>query len=857
MSRSPHPLPAAKSLPIPLPPDPAVVRWSIAVVGTIVAVVALATFAYGGVQAWVQPLLIAAAAFLAVAAVRVGWGQRPGWLTFAATGLAATAAAQLVPLPLGVLEVISPARAQTLRELGDAAPAWAPLSYYSPNTRQALASLLIACAAFASVANTVRSSFTVTWLLTGLFIVGVAQSLLAILQIAAEAPGVYWEPSLGGGPWTGSFINHSNFCQLVNATFGAGLGLLLVRSSAERRRAGRLNSPLSNRFSLSSYLQKHGSVLVGLAIHAVAIALSLSRGGVLGATVAAAVVALALARNRKLGPTAWVLLTVPVLAIAGLLAVGSDALFDRLETLDKRSSYADRIELSKATARVGLQHPLTGTGLGTHRYVFPAYDSTGAAALAEQADNDYAQLFEEMGAPGVIATAIFVIALLFAVERITRTSRSTVRYALYGVLYAVVACLVQGLTDYGLRLPATYVTVAAMCGLVPAVGAVVSGKAQTLPARMSLPTLVAAGVALTAFGWLGRQAWLDYCGERWFSVAQATERLIRRDDWEPTQDDYINLLVAAENASVIRPQDVDYAYWLNAYRWEAFTIGVDPTEVAATPEGAGVAQRLAAELAAAHRLCPTFGPLYTLEGQVLLALGDPRAFECVNKGQKLSPGDSEACYIAGYAACLQDPPDRERAEELLSEAIALNPRLFADMVRVWVPTFDDETFPIRLAKDNPDRLRLVAQTLREVGGHDDTVEEVMQKVAEVAREQVAAGKATPAQIASTAERIAAEGNLEEAVQLYRQALARSHANIYWRLALADVLTKLKRYDEATREARLCLRLKPGWQPAIQRMEQLSLLAPPDDRLLPLPALPASEGEAADKVKTKAASHPAE
>jgi O-antigen ligase/tetratricopeptide (TPR) repeat protein len=857
VSRSPHPLPVAKPLPIPLPPDPAVERWSIAVVGTAITVAAVATFAYGGVQAWVQPLLIAAAGFLAVAAVRVGWGQRPGWLTFAAAGLAAIAAVQLVPLPLGVLEVISPARAQTLRELGDAAPAWAPLSYYPPNTRQALASLLVACAVFASVAAAVRSIASVTWLLMGLFIVGVAQSLLAILEVAAEAPGVYWETSLGGVPWTGSFINHSNFCQLVNATFGAGLGLLLVRSSAERRRAGRLNSPLSSRFSLSSYLQKHGSVLVGLAIQAVAIALSLSRGGVLGAAVAAAVVALALGRNRKLGPTAWVLLTVPVLVMAGLLAVGSDALFDRIGTLKERSSYSDRIELSKATARVGLQHPATGTGLGTHRYAFPAYDTTGSPALAEQADNDYAQLFEEMGTPGVIAAAIFMITLLLAVERITRTSRSTVRYALYGVLYAVVACVVQGLTDYGLRLPATYVTMAALCGLVPAVGAIIAGKAPMLPARPSLPTLSAVAAVLTAVGWLGYQAWLDYRGERWFAVAQATERLIRRDDWEPTQDDYINLLVAAENASAIRPQDVDYAYWLNGYRWEAFTIGVDPTEVAATPEGAEVAQRVAAEVAAAHRLCPTFGPLYTLEGQVLLALGDPRALECVNKGQELSPGDSEACYIAGYAACLQDPPDRERAEQLLSEAIALNPRLFADMVRIWVHTFNDEAFPIRLAKEDPDRLRLVAQTLREVGGHDETVEEVMQKVAEVAREQVAAGKATPSQIAATAERAAAEGNLEEAVQLYRQALARSHANVYWRLALADVLTKLKRYDEATREARLCLRLKPGWQPAIQRMEQLSLLAPPDDRLLPLPALPASEGEAAGEKEANAASPPAE
>ncbi|WP_145109333.1 O-antigen ligase family protein [Botrimarina mediterranea] len=829
-----------------MPPDPAMRRWSLAVVTTIVSVVGLSTFAYGGVEAWVQPLLIAAAGFLAVVSARAGGYPRPGWISVSLALLVAIAAVQLVPLPLGVLNLLSPARAQVLSELGDGsldgAPAWAPLSYYSPSTRQALASLLVASAVFASVATTVRSAESITWLLTGLFAVGVAQSLLAILQMATEAPGVYWDASLGVGPWTGSFVNHSNFSQLVNATFGAGLGLLLMRSSAERRLAGRL----SHGFSLPSYLQKHGSVLVGLAVQAVAIALSLSRGGVIGVAAAAAVVALTLGRHRRLGPTAWGLLAVPAISIAGLLAVGADALFDRIDTLDERSSYADRIELSKATLRVGLYHPVAGTGLGTHRYVFPAYDTTNSSALAEQADNDYAQLFEEMGAPGAALAAILVVVLLFALERITRTSRSSVRYALYGVLYAIVACGAQSLTDFGLRLPAVYCTIPALAGLVPAVSGIAAGKTPTFIARPNLSTLGVVATALGAAGWLSYQAWLDYRGERWFSVAQATERLIHRDDWEPTQNDYINLLAASETAYAIRPHDVEYAYWLNAYRWEAFTVGVDATQVVQSPVGAKVAERLVAEIASARRLCPTFGPLYTLEGQVLLTMQDPRAFARIEEGRELSPGDPEASYIAGYAACLQDPPDHLRAEQLLSRAVALRPPLFVDTVRVWVNTFGDEEFPIRLADDNPERLRQVAQVLREVGGHNETVEEVLQSAAVVSRERVAAGKASPSQIAATAECSAAEGALEEAAQLYRQALARSHANVNWRLALTDVLTKLQRYDEAFREARLCLRIKPGWQPAIQRMEQLSLLAPPDEPLQPTPAMPV-RSEGADAV----------
>lgn len=818
--------------PILIPPEPADRRWSAAVVGVVVGAIAVSAFAYGGVRSWTQPLLAVTATFLGIAALLRWRDWKLPLCGLIAAAFVALVAVQLFPLPLAVIETVAPARAESLRSLGEMAPASATLSYYPTSTRQGLANLLLAVAVFAAVAVTARFAEAIKWLLTGLFVVGVAEAALAILQVATEAPGIYWDPAYGVGAWTGSLVNHSNFCQLINAAFGAGLGLLLVRTSDERHRTGRK----SYKINLGTYLQQHGSLLFGLALLAAALAVSLSRGGVLGAGAGAVAVAIALGRERRLGPRAWGILVVPVVALVGLLMLGADTIYDRMETLKDRASYTDRLELSAATARVGLRHLATGTGVGTHPYVFPAYDSTNSHAFAEQADNDYAQLFEETGLSGVALMAAFFVTILVVGERTVRLSGSPVRYALYGTLYVIVACGVQSLTDFGQRLPAVFCASAALCGLVPAVAAITSPRVGERPAKPLWGRWALAAVVLPIGAWLGYQAWCDHQGEQWYSVAQSLERRVQQDDWVATPEDYVDLLTAAEMAASVRPNNVEYAYWLNAYRWQSFTIGANPADVAATPEGAEVARRLVDEVAAARRLCPTYGPLYTLEGQVLLALGDPEGFARVTEGFELAPNDRWSCYVAAYAACLHEPPDREQAAKLMERAVQLDPTLFFEAANVWYQTFADEELLVRLAADNPDRLRNVARVLAVHEGPEEVAQELLDRAEEITRSRVAAGRASANQIAATAASSAREGDLEEAVGLYRQALARQHANLDWRIALSDVLAGLERYEEAYREARLCFRLRPGWAPAKKRLEQLSLLVRSDnDQLPPIPS----------------------
>ncbi|TWT96169.1 hypothetical protein Pla108_32560 [Botrimarina colliarenosi] len=806
--------------PLPPLPNPTERRRSLAVVGAVVAVVAVSTVAYGGVSAWLQPLLALAATLLGVAAA---WRWRGGGMRVEAAALALLTlfvAFQLLPLPIAGVGILSPVRAESLRDLSEEAPAWATVSYYTPATREGLAHLLLGAAVFASVAIGVRSGESVRWLLAGLFTVGVAESVLAIGQIAVKAPGIYGDPGLGVGPWVGSFLNHSNFCQLINVSIGAGVGLLLIRASDQRRRAGRSR----RRVSLNGYLQEQGVLVCGLAVQVVAIALSFSRGGALGMALGLSALAVVGGLGQKKGAWGWWVISSAFLAAATLLMVGGEAFYERISSAEVGAAYDDRLELSAAVAGVGWRHGVVGTGLGTHRFVFPAFDTTQSSALAEQADNDHAQLFEETGAVGVLLVGLFLAALVSRGARTVRRSKSSTRYALYGVLYALAACGVQSLGDFGLRLPAVFCAMAAMCGLTPALAARSAERLSVGARPFSRPSWASLAVAIAVLvvgAMFTRLAWRDYQAGQWASVAYGLEQDLLRSDWDGDSADYVDLLAAAQTASEVCPADVELAYWLNAYRWQAFVGGADPSELVAEPAGREVAEQLVAELVKTRALCPTYGPTHTLEGKVRLALGDLAGFDRIETGYALTPNDPEACYAAACVACLRVPPDPERAKALLRRCVGLSEFHYREAAGLLIDFFSDYATPTEWAVGDDERLRALAD-LADQRGRDDLAEDFRKDSMDLTAAQVAEGGATAEQIVTVASRIRQEGDLERAIDLYRQALALQHGNVVWRLKLADMLAELGRFEEAYREARLSFRLKPGWEPARKRMEELIL-----------------------------------
>src|SRR5262249_41166609 len=190
-------------------------------------------------------------------------------------------------------------------------------------------------------------------------------------------------------------------------------------------------------------------------------------------------------------------------------------------------------------------------------------------------------------------------------------------------------------------------------------------------------------VLLGIWGWTARGAYFAYLGDRWWSAATAFESRIQKTPGEASDEEYGDLIAAAEGASQNEPSNVTYAYWLNFYRWESLSRGANSEtgQVVLSGDTRPVIVRIADELAAARRICPTYGPPYALEGQLrLFMLKQSGGAELIRKGARLAPYDAPTCLVAGKLAARKGMFDE--AVALFKRAVDFQPLYFREVVEL-------------------------------------------------------------------------------------------------------------------------------------------------------------------------------
>jgi O-antigen ligase len=276
--------------------------------------------------------------------------------------------------------------------------------------------------------------------------------------------------------------------------------------------------------------ENYGLLLAGIILCALSIFTSMSRNGAISLVIAATVIGTALFYRGSLNWRGWLLGAVPLAVLAVLLVVGFDAVYNRLATLRDARAYAGRWEMTAATLRAWSHYPLWGTGLGTHEFVFPMFDTAVMPALAAHADNDYAQLLEEMGLAGAAIVAVFVIGVAAIAVSLALRGRTASSAAAYGIAFGLIAVAIHSASDFGQRVPANLCLSAAMCGLLVAISRIENRAAQTKRGEMPIesprsrslrfPAAAAALIGVAAIaGWTIRGAYAAFLGERWWSAA--------------------------------------------------------------------------------------------------------------------------------------------------------------------------------------------------------------------------------------------------------------------------------------------------------------------------------------------------
>jgi O-antigen ligase len=260
-------------------------------------------------------------------------------------------------------------------------------------------------------------------------------SLFGILQHLTFNGKLYWfrEMRFGGIPF-GPYVNRNHFAGFVELVIPISL-VPLVLGKVRRERW----------FLVSLF----AVVPIG------ALVLCASRGGIVSFAVEIGVLIVWLLLRRTGGK--HLLSGGVVLLLAFLLVswLGVQQLVERFSSLQSlEATSGKRASMRADTWRIFLDHPWTGTGLGTLQQVFPAYETLYDGKIVNHSHNDYLEGLAETGIAGGLCCLWFLGVLLL--DSLRRLSQAVGAFTSTVQLAALIACLgflTHSLVDFNLHIP--------------------------------------------------------------------------------------------------------------------------------------------------------------------------------------------------------------------------------------------------------------------------------------------------------------------------------------------------------------------------------------------------------------------
>ncbi len=813
----------------------------------LAGLVVFTPLAFGAVQAWSEELVVLLAAALSVCFLLrmratvytpVGWT----WAYVPITAFLLVALVQLIPVPASLVRLVSPhtvaLKTQLLGDLPDAERVLSNMtvSFYPYATRHDLRLVLALGVVFVVVLNVYQRPDQIIRLLGVIAAAGAGVILLALAQDLAGNGRIYWfVPTPQGTARSGPFVNHSHYAQYVSLSMGAALGLAFVKLHEGFTHRHRAPAPVAEYLS-SPEARPVWAISAMVVLGAASVFLSMSRGGMVSILMAGACTTLILSLRHPLKGPAWMMVLFALAAFACVLYIGFDAVYDRLATLGNlRQSSGGRWQILEDVAVAWTRFPLLGTGLGTHEVVYPMFERAVVPELAAYAENEYAQAAEETGVVGLMALTIFGGIVWFHYVRATRMGHVPVYSAAYGLGFGLIAVLVHSLSDFGQHVPANAILSTIFCALLIRLARGTeetrTAHTATVMTRRAAGVWVAvlAGVCL-AGGWALMDANRARVGEGHWKRALAAEHNLITRQWQGSNEEYAYLIGHAAKATNAERGNVKYRHWLNVYRWQSISRTTDPNtgNLVMSPQALAFAQRITEELSDTRVLCPTFGATWCVLGQLeRTVLGrEEQGARHIQMGRRLAPCDATTCLVAGTLHA--EEGDLDGAFEDWHRAVQLEDDLYREVALMCLRLFQQPQRVLELVGENTGRLLWLAEALEGAPVSAGLAQEVNQKVAELLRRKCQEAQAPADACASLAAICRREGNIEEAIRLYRRALASNFGRYEWHYRLASLLAGKGLAEEAVQEAKICLRLGPSYEPAKKLLADLSLHTEPSE-----------------------------
>ncbi len=407
------------------PGDPT--RISSAIFALLCIIPAFATVLFGAVDSATWVIISIFWAVLVCLWLADGWANRgillnKSSLQIPLLGLLALAIVQLLPLGSGS----------------------SSLSLDPYSTRFFVIRLIIFSTFFAAALAYINSERRLKRIVVLIVIFGATMAFFGILQRLANPDGIYGMRLTPQAIPFGPFVNQHHFAALMQMTGGLTLALLLGRDTTREKK----------------YL-----LAIALVISGIAVALTGSRGGLLGflamASFAALLTFMSGRKSRseeKAGVQRKVVFAAGALGF-GLVIIGTALLIGGndqvLRGIGAVSADADvstgRLHFWPIALKIFLANPLIGSGFDSFAVAFTRYDSWSGLMRVEQAHNEYLQMLAEGGLVAIGCVLMFIFLLFKKGLKVVSSTKAFQQSAAIGSLAGCLGIMVHSFFDFPLR----------------------------------------------------------------------------------------------------------------------------------------------------------------------------------------------------------------------------------------------------------------------------------------------------------------------------------------------------------------------------------------------------------------------
>ena len=356
---------------------------------------------------------------------------------------------QMLPLPSGIIKIISPKTYALHHALSSASPALTfHLSFVPFATKIELIKWLTLSGFFLFLLNwKLFNRNIMNHLIIVIMLVGIGESLYGMLEFFSGHRYIL-NLDMKVSSVTGTFINRNYFAGYLLMVIPLGVGYFFSREAFQRSRF------MGWRHWLSSLDGKTLLIAFGIILMILGLLFSASRMGIVSLLLSFSLMSFLFRKSQKGQRFSKTTVLIFGLALLWAAWIGLDAVISRFFTLSE--SFEERWKIWLNTFQIFKDFPLLGSGLGTFVHVFPMYRSFHIQGLVTHAENDFLQLLSEVGLIG-IGLLLFVFVFLFfrAVLAIRSFhSRYSQKYIGMGGMVGILALMFHSLVERNIQVPA-------------------------------------------------------------------------------------------------------------------------------------------------------------------------------------------------------------------------------------------------------------------------------------------------------------------------------------------------------------------------------------------------------------------